>query len=54
MIKHEYTNKEKTLEETTRCIDENHKGIYAYPHESQEERKETDRLIKDFIKKNNQ
>ncbi|WP_156416113.1 hypothetical protein [Gracilibacillus massiliensis] len=53
-MKDEYTNKEQTLEETTRCIDEKHNGIYAYPHESKEEREKTDRLMKDFIKKNNQ
>ncbi|GAE91075.1 hypothetical protein JCM21714_10 [Gracilibacillus boraciitolerans JCM 21714] len=54
MLKHDYPYKEQTLEETTRCIVENHNGIYAYPHESQEEREETDRLMKVFIKKNNQ
>ncbi|MBM7572362.1 hypothetical protein [Aquibacillus albus] len=54
MLKHENTISEKEVTATAHCIDEEQDGIYAYPHESEEEKQETIRLMKNYIKNRKQ
>ncbi|MFB5662666.1 hypothetical protein [Alteribacillus sp. HJP-4] len=45
------SKREFTVGELAHIIDTEHNRIYAYPHKSEDERKESDRLMQDFIKK---
>jgi phage pi2 protein 07 len=40
------------LDELYEEAEQENNGIFAYPHESKEEREETKRLMNEFIKKN--